>query len=175
MTTPPPIVRVARASDEDPIYNLLTEKHGLYEENALFKLSKSKARMTNKYGCARHNGKLGEPGGPQGIIGVIEENGKIVASIGMEFCTFWYTEDWHLSELWNFVHPDYRKSNYADDLIDFGKWCSDQLGIPLQMGIISTHRVEGKVRLYRRKMRYVGGYFIHGLPDLDEKLGKGVA
>lgn len=168
MTDKPTTVRIATIGDEDAIYDLLTGPGGLYEENALFAMSPVKVRQTIAAGCARYKGKLGERGGPQGIIGVIEQDGKIVASIGAGFTTFWYTEAWMLSEFWNHVHPDHRTSNHANDLIDFGKWCSEQLGIPLHMGIISTHRVKGKVRLYQRKIRYMGGYFMHGVPD--EKL-----
>lgn len=165
MTDRPMSVRFAIPSDEDAIYDLLTGPGGLYEENALFKMSPTKVRNTIRYGCIRHNGKLGHPGGPQGIIGVVEQDGKIVATIGMGFSQFWYTEEWMLSEFWNHVHPDHRTSNHASDLIDFGKWCSEQLKLYLHMGIISTHRVKGKVRLYQRKIRYMGGYFMHGVPD----------
>lgn len=165
----PENVRIATLADEDAIYDLLTGEGGLYEENALFPLSKQKVRATIHAGCARTSGKLGEVDGPQGIIGVIEHNGKIVATLGTGFAQFWYTEAWHLSEFWNFVHPDFRKTNYASDLIDFGKWCAEELGLPLHMGIISTARVAAKVRLYQRKIRYVGGYFIHNLPDGEHK------
>lgn len=166
-------VRIATVADEDAIYDLLTGPDGLYEENALFTMSKRKVRQTIANGCVRANGKLGDEDGPQGIIGVIEADNKIVATIGMGFTTFWYTEEWHLSEFWNFVHPDYRNTNYAVDMMDFGKWCSDQLGIPLHMGVISTERVAGKVRLYQRKLRYVGGYFMHGIPENMPKLKTG--
>lgn len=161
-------VRIALPSDEDAIFDLLTGPGGLYEENALFPLSKRKVRNTIHYGCAQHNGQIGKPGGPQGIIGVIEHEGKIVGTVGMGFSEFWYTETMHLSEYWNFVHPDFRKTDYANDLIDFAKWCSQRLNLLLHMGIISTHRVKGKVRLYQRKMRYMGGYFMFGLSE--EKL-----
>ena len=65
------------------------------------------------------------------------------------------------------MHPDHRQSEYANDLMDFGKWCAEQLSLPLHMGIISTHRVKAKVRLYQRKIPYVGGYFMHNIPMPD--------
>lgn len=164
-TERPESVKIATAGFEDAIYDLLTGPGGLYDENALFPMSKPKVLETIKYGCARHNGKLGSPGGPQGMIGLIQHDGKVVGSIGMAFSQFWYTEAWHLSEYWNFVHADHRHTEYASDLIDFGKWCAEQLSIPLHMGIISTHRVKAKVRLYQRKIRYMGGYFMHNLPE----------
>ena len=168
MTTEKPAnVRIATTFDEQAIFDLLTGAQGLYEENALFELSRRKVRSTIKDALARHQGQLGTPSGPKGIIGVIEHDGKIVGSIGMGFTSFWYTEEWHLSEFWNFVHPNHRKSSYALDLIQFAKWCADGLGIPLHMGIISRERVKGKVRLYKRIIPYVGGYFIYGIKGLE--------
>jgi hypothetical protein len=168
MTTVKPLnVRIANLSDEADIYNLLTGEQGLYQENALFEMSAPKVRRAINMGLVRYKGVLGTPNGPKGIIGVIEHDGKVVASVGMEFVQFWYSEDWLLSELWNFVHPDFRKTTYAQDLINFAKWCSDGLSIPLHMGIISKSRVKAKVRLYKRTIPYAGGYFIHGIEGME--------
>ena len=165
MTTEKPSnVRLGVASDEAAIFNLLTGPNGLYEENALFTINPPKVRMAVREGLARHNGKLVAPDGPKGIIGVIEHEGKIVGAVAMQFSSFWYTDDIHLSEIFNFVHHEHRKTNYAQDLIQFAKWCSESLDIPLHMGIISTERVAAKVRLYKRTIPYVGGYFMHNLP-----------
>jgi len=77
--------------------------------------------------------------------------------------TWWYSRHFHCQDLWCFVHPDHRrgKQTYARDLIDFAKWWADQLGMDLIMGVMSLHRAEGKVRLYRRVLPFVGAVFLH--------------
>jgi GNAT superfamily N-acetyltransferase len=75
---------------------------------------------------------------------------------------FWYTEDFHLEELYNFVHPDYRKSDNAKALIDFAKNTAEKINVPLMIGIISNHRTEQKIRLYQRRLgKPSGGYWLY--------------
>lgn len=159
MIAQPKNVRLAEPKDENSIYKILSE--GLFHENGTFSLSERKSRQfihqaTNCEG---------------GIIGVIEEGGVIAATIGMNLGTFWYSDDWHIEEYWNYVSPQYRKSigaqfkrsDYAKDLINFGKWCAERMGLILNIGIISTTRTEAKCRLYGRALTPVGQFFMHNL------------
>jgi hypothetical protein len=69
------------------------------------------------------------------------------------------------------VHPKYRKSNYARKLIEQSKWTSDLMKLPVQVGINSLDRTEGKVRLYARHMPCVGAFFMYGpIPRQNEKM-----
>ncbi|HXZ02287.1 MAG TPA: hypothetical protein VEI03_19995 [Stellaceae bacterium] len=152
-------VRLARPEDEEPIYRLLLE---LYVENALLPMDEKKVRGVI------YKGTHGEGG----IVGVIDGAQGIEASIGMAFSQFWYTEAWHLNELWCFVHPDHRKSTHARRLIEFGKWCADRLStgelrVPLLLGIVTRHRLLPKLRLFQRQAPQVGALFMHGvdMPD----------
>ncbi len=159
MIEQPKNVRLATMKDEDQIYNILAD--GLFHENSTFSLSEGKVRsfIRNAVNCEG------------GIIGVIEENGEIAASIGMNMGTFWYSDDWHIEEYWNYVRPEYRKhtdefsyrSHYARDLINFGKWCAERMKMVLNIGIISTTRTEAKCRLYGRNLTPVGMFFMHNL------------
>jgi hypothetical protein len=97
-----------------------------------------------------------------GIVGIIEDDGKIVASIGLFLERFWYTKDWHVAEYWNFVHPDFRKSNYAKSLINFSKWINENMGLILNIGILSSERTEAKIRLYERSnLKKMGVFFMN--------------
>lgn len=99
-----------------------------------------------------------------GIIGVIGTPGDIKAMIFLLMSRFWYSRSYHLEELFNFVRPDLRKSpqNYASQLINFAKSCSDSINIPLTIGVLTNHRMEGKVRLYRRSLGVpAGAWFVH--------------
>ena len=69
------------------------------------------------------------------------------------------------------MHPKYRKSNYARKLIEQAKWTSDLMKLPVQVGINSLDRTEGKVRLYARHMPCVGAFFMYGtIPRQNEKM-----
>lgn len=173
MIEKPSNVRLAMPSDEDTIYRILSE--GLFNENGTFSLSERKSRNFIRQAVNNEGG----------IIGVIEENGQIAGTIGMNLGTFWYSDDWHIEEYWNFVRPEYRRSigtefkrsDYAKDLINFGKWCSEKMGLILNIGIISTARTEAKCRLYGRTLTPVGMFFMHNLevakgPAID-KVSKG--
>lgn len=143
-------VRMIRPGEEDAVYNLLL---GLYSENALFTLSEHKARATIGYATEKRGG----------IIGVIDGPGGLEATIGLAIETFWYTDQWHVSEYWNYVAPEYRQSNHAKRMIDWAKWTADGLGLPLIMGILTTTLLAPKMRLYQRQLDQVGAFFHHGL------------
>ncbi len=145
----PSNVRLARPDEGDAIYELLL---GLYEENGTFRIDLVKTRWTIE--------NLLDPS--QGVIGVIEGEKGIEGSVGLILDSQWYSTDQFLLELWCYVVPECRRSTHAKTLIEFAKWVSDDIGVPLQMGIISTTQTAAKERLYRRQLQHVGGYFMHG-------------
>lgn len=125
----------------------------LHEENGLFTMSDDKVL-----------GMLRKAFKKQGaIIGVLGPPGHIEGAIYLAISDYWYSNDWHLSELFSFVLPQYRKSNNAKELITFAKRCSDEIRIPLVIGVISNERTEGKVRLYQRQLdKPAGAFFVYG-------------
>lgn len=149
-------VRKAIGDERDEILSILKQNHS---ENGQFTLSFNK--VTDIVDRAfRDEGA---------IIGVIKGNTKIEALILMVISQFWYTDDWGIEELVNYVLPDCRRSTHAKDLIEFGKRCSDELGIPLTIGIVSNERTRAKMELYRRRLgEPVGGYFIYPRPKENE-------
>ena len=146
MTTTDPIVRLALPSDEDEVMVLCRM---LWEENALFPMSEDRVRDTLKLAFAKRGG----------MLGVIGDKGKIEGMIYLLISSFWYSSEWYLQELFNYVHPDYRRSTNAKALLSFSKKCSDEIGLPLLIGIISNERTEQKVKLYQRQFHKPDGAF----------------
>lgn len=145
-----PTVRIAQPSDVEEVVSMCRRLHN---ENGVFALNEAKVRNCLQR-CFDRAGT---------IVGVIGAPGSIEASTCMEFSTFYYTDDWHLSELWNFVEKDHRHGTYnAEALIDFCKKCADHMQMPLFTGIVTNKQMAGKVRLYRRLLGYpVGAYFLY--------------
>jgi GNAT superfamily N-acetyltransferase len=142
-------VRKAEAGDADEILSLCREMH---RENGMFTLSDARVRDI-----------IGRAFNRQGaIIGVIGKRGAVEASICLLVTNIWYSDDFHLEDLWNFVRPEFRRSDNAKELIAFAKRCSDEVGIPLIIGVMSNVRTEAKIRLYERSVgKPAGAFFLH--------------
>ena len=144
-----PSVRLATMEDLEDLLSLGRELH---EENGLLNLDEDIIRQ----------GALDAIAGRNSTVGVIGPVGRIEAAIHLAFRKFWYTSDWHLEELWAYVRPEYRKSTRAKSLVQYAKHCSDTLQVPLLIGILSNHRTEAKVALYRRQLGDpTGAYFLY--------------
>lgn len=143
-------VRLAQLEDRAEIERLILLLHS---ENGLFSISERKVKgLLDRYFDAQG-----------AVIGCIGEVGEPVAAIYMGLDQLSYTDDWALIEQFNFVHPEHRRSNYARQLIAYAKLVSDQMHVPLMVGILSNKRTEAKVRLYEEMLGKAGGYFLHGL------------
>lgn len=142
-------VTKAMPSDKDEVLSLCQEDHA---ENGQFGLSLSKVSRTVS--------SILE--GSEGVIGVIRRKDTIESLIMMRIGQFWYTDDWCLEETMNYVRPQFRKSTNAKDMIVFGKRCSDELPLPLVIGVVSNVRTQAKMALYQRQLgNPVGGYFYY--------------
>ena len=102
----------------------------------------------------------------KGIVGIIGIPGqKAQGAILLRICNTWYSEDEILEERAVFIHPDYRaaQGGRARKLCDFSKKVSDELGIPLTIGVLSNQRTSGKIRMYERIFGPPSGaYFLYG-------------
>lgn len=141
-----PKIRVATSADAPEIERLL---HMMHAEGGMFELDMECARAM----FARAFDKRG------GIIGVIGAGDSIEAMIYLLITRQWYTYQHHLEEVFNYVRPDCRKSNHARDLIGFAKNCSDELKLPLVIGVLTNIRIAPKVRLYQRELGLPAGAF----------------
>ena len=142
-------VHIAEPDDEEELMRLCRD---LYHENGMFPLNEGKVRTMLRRAFNREGG----------VLGIIGDAGKIEGMIYMLVSTFWYSDQPHLEELFAYVVPEHRKTKNAQELMKFAKWCSDQSGFPLIIGVISNERTEGKVRLYQREFsKPIGNFFLY--------------
>lgn len=142
-------VRRAETGDTDEILAMCREMHA---ENGMFTMSDRRvkeliSRALNKEGA---------------VIGVVGQKGNLEASIYLLITNIWYSEDFHLEELWNFVRPAYRKSDNVEQLVSFAKRCGDEIKLPVLIGIMSNIRTKAKIRKYKRQLGDpIGAFFLH--------------
>lgn len=156
-TVEPSVVRLASKLEEEELMEMCREIHA---ENGLVSMAEEKVR-------AMLNRAFNKEGG---IIGVIGKPGSLEAIIMIVMTKFWSSDDDHLEELFSYVRRPFRtkfngadtiKMPHAEALVNFAKKCSDEIGIPLVIGIITNKRMAGKVRLYRSILGYpAGAYFV---------------
>lgn len=155
-------VDLAGPDDEEEVMEMCWD---LNRENGVFVMNE---------GCVRNTLRLAfEKQG--GTIGVIRGNEKIEAMIFMLVARFWYSEEWHIEELFSYCRPEYRKSNNAKALIHFAKKCADELQVPLVIGVMSNTRTEAKVELYRRQLNKPAGAFFFYNTKWDKEQKEAVA
>lgn len=142
------VVRLATPEDEAGIFHLCKLLHG---ENGLFPMDDELVEETIKNGITQNGGIIGLIGPPDALEGIIY----------LSISHFWYSRKPHLEELFNFVHPDFRRSDHAKALIDFAKSCTSG-NIRLVIGVVSNERTEAKVRLYERRLgKPAGAFFVY--------------
>lgn len=146
---PLPHVRPAVMGDFN---DLIALGHEVFHENGLMNLDEDLIR----------NGALAAIQGVDSVIGCIGPVGAVHAAIHLSMRHFWYTSSPHLEELWAYVRPDYRKSRNAQALVEFAKELAIELNRPLLIGVLSSHRTEAKVKMYRRRLGAPkGAYFLY--------------
>jgi len=146
--TSPSIVRLARPEDEASLMEMCRLLH---QENGVFSMDDDLVLAVLRRAFER-----------QGvIIGVIGPEHALEGVICLVIGSFWYSRQPHLEELFNFVHPEHRRSDHAKALIEFAKQCSSE-SAPLVIGVISNERTEAKVRLYERRLgKPAGAFFLY--------------
>lgn len=146
---PLPKIRVATMAD---LEDLLRLGHELHAENGLMPLDEELIRK----------GALDAIEGKESVVAVIGKPGRLEAAIHLSFNQFWYTSQVHLTELWAYVRPEFRKSRNAQALVEFAKNMAVRFNVPLLIGVLSNSQTEQKIRLYRRKLGApAGAYFLY--------------
>jgi len=100
-----------------------------------------------------------------GIMGVIGKPEKIEGLVLLRIHSQWYSDGEFLEEMCVYVHPDYRsvKGGRARKLIEFAKKVSEELKLPLMIGVLSNSRTDAKVKLYERQFgEPAGSFFLYG-------------
>lgn len=100
-----------------------------------------------------------------GICGVIGPvGGKLEGVILLRVGTVWYSGDESLEEKAIFIHPDYRNANggRASKFCEFSKHAARLLGMKLTIGVLSSTRTRGKIKMYERHFgEPLGAYWIY--------------
>ena len=100
-----------------------------------------------------------------GIIGIIGEPGQQPEGvILLRIESLWYSDDPVITEKLVYVHPDFRsaKGGRAAKLCEFAKKTSDELEMPLVIGVLSNERTKGKIKTYERLLGpQAGAFFLY--------------
>lgn len=135
--------RLVGREEVDDVMRLCRQLHG---ENGIFKMDDAKVLgMLNK--------AFDRQGG---ILAGIGPKGKLEGLLFLLLSSFWYSHDPHWEELFLYVDPTCRKSRNAVELLNFAKWCTDESGFPLFIGILSEQSTFEKEKLYERKLHPTG-------------------
>lgn len=142
------VVRTGSPEDEEGVMALCRAIHA---ENAIFSMNEDKVRAMVRLALWR----------TQGIVGLIGSTDALEGMILLHVNKFWYSDEDILEDMFNFVPPAFRSvpGGRAGKLIDFAKKASDEIGIPLLIGVVSNARTEAKVHLYGRKLGSAAGAF----------------
>lgn len=102
-------------------------------------------------------------GGMVGVIGTVGQPLEGVVLLRIE--ELWYTQEPVIAEKLVYVHPEFRnaKGGRAAKLCEFAKQVSDEMKMPLIIGVISNSRTESKIRMYKRLIgEPAGAFFVYG-------------
>ncbi|HZS57547.1 MAG TPA: hypothetical protein VFA65_24315 [Bryobacteraceae bacterium] len=147
-------VRIATSEDADSLMACLRMMH---DENGLFSFSEELVRKIINDGISPPAGLTFPP-----MVGVIGPPGDVEATTCLMLSRLYYTEEWHLGDLWHFIRPDCRKKNHIVGLLEFAKQCADKIGLSLMSGVVSNKRTEAKVRIFSRHFGApLGALFIY--------------
>ena len=127
-----------------------TRENAFAEPDTMMIAEHMYAALTRQMGVAGVIG--GGPGEPL--------EGAIVLRVG----PVWYSKSPILEEKAIYVSPEFRsaKGGRARKLAEWAKGVSDNLGIPLSIGVLSNTRTEAKIRLYERVFGAPAGvYFLY--------------
>jgi hypothetical protein len=150
----PASVRIATTTDVTALYEQLVLD--LEADNSL-------GLPVDRVDVARTVGKICR--GENGIAGIIDGEYGIAASIGIQAVKPWFTSEWMLSQVWLFVNPDERASDFADELFQFAAWHREDMAnrvgydIVLENTVLSLNRLPAKLRLWGRYGQQIGGTF----------------
>ena len=149
-----PLVRPAAPQDRDGLLALLQLRHS---EFGLGVFDPARAAQTLQHAI---------DGTATIIAGVIAGDGGPEATIGLALAQWWDAADSHLEALWDYVHPDHRKTEHSRRLERFAELAADRLGVRLIMGGPIRAGHEGKVRAYCKHLRPIGAFFLYDGPDM---------
>jgi hypothetical protein len=168
-TAKPPGVRVATLADEPALLQLMMRD---VQDNALRIAAPSTDRVLEHI-------QLGTRPSPKkmpAILGIIEgPQREPVAAILLLAFQWWWSQAFFLQETFAYVHPDHRGSRHAAHLMNFAKWCSDNMsekfGYPVWLfqGVTAHEGVQRKMLFYSQHTNQIGGLYLYPCPWNDAR------
>ena len=158
----------AGPQDEEAIFACLSKLHA---ENGMWPMNPDKVRKEIAFAT--------QGGAAPSIIGLIKGPKGIEGIVWLLMSDDWYTDWVRFNERLLYVLPEHRRSTHAKRLVQFAKWCSDEVSaklpkepgqqdeIPLLIGINTFKALESKMRLYQRNFQQVGALFSYRLVPMD--------
>ena len=146
-------VRVAGPADEDDLIKLCRARHAEEHLRALeakpFPFSEEATRRTlHRALVAGHN----DPNISSAWCGVIGAAGHpIMGSVFLSVQTPFDSDQPYLSEMWNWVYPQYRKSDIPSKLFAFSQTKAEEFRMFLIGSVIADEAESPKMRFFKRK------------------------
>lgn len=93
----------------------------------------------------------------------------IVGTMGLKKGTFKYFSGLVLRDEWFYIHPDFRadrnergfNAGHASRMIEWAKEAANITNLPLVLEMATADDTQVKLRWFRKRMRQVGGAFVH--------------
>lgn len=145
-------IRLATVADMDEVMKLAIAAS---DENSFLKASPARLAAELWPALNQDHGLCGAIGVPGGAI-----EGVVLLRVG----EMWYSDSIVVEERAIFIHPNYRsaKGGRARRLCEFSKKVSDTLEIPLLIGVLSSARTQGKIKMYERQFGpQAGAFFLY--------------
>lgn len=94
----------------------------------------------------------------------VEDEGKLVGSLGLHRTTPWYSDSEYLADGWFYVLPEYRKTGVGKMLIDEAKKFAEEAKLPLIVGVFTSEDANTKAQVMQKLgLTMVGGMFAAGV------------
>jgi len=95
---------------------------------------------------------------------VLEQDGKVIGSIGLNRTSPWYSDADYLTDGWLYVLPEYRKTGMAGMLLKAAKDYAENNNLPLIIGVFSKEEPITKTSIMNKLgLTTVGGLFAAGV------------
>lgn len=156
-------VRLAGPEDEDALLDLCRARHA--EEGLLNYNGKPFTFSDERCRRILHKAIIPNRNSPDlawcGVIGGGDE--PVQASVYLSVLHYGESEERYLSERWNWIYPNYRKSEAGRLLIAFSNAIADELKMIVARGVMSPDEDSPKARFFRRNgCKQLGSMFIYG-------------
>lgn len=94
----------------------------------------------------------------------VEEDGKLVGTLGLHRTSPWYSDSEYLADGWFYVLPEYRKTGVGKMLIDEAKKFAEEAKLPLIIGVFTSEDADTKAQVMQKLgLTMVGGLFAAGV------------